>query len=113
MRPSASLPSSIPRPRRTTRPGRRRRPASRDAASAAASSAPMTRMSLVSATEVLLSGSGKIDDLPDGPVSTELDAWLARDEPKTIGNLIELFGPKSFALLFVLLLGLPALPLPT
>src|SRR3954452_6797355 len=52
-------------------------------------------------------------DLTDGPVSTELDAWLARDEPKTIGNLIELFGPKSFALLFVLLLGLPALPLPT
>jgi hypothetical protein len=42
-----------------------------------------------------------------------LEAWLARDEAKTIGNLIALFGPKSFALLFVLLLGLPALPLPT
>src|SRR4051812_43313192 len=52
-------------------------------------------------------------DLTDGPISTELEAWLARDEPKTIGNLVVLFGPKSFALLFVILLGLPALPLPT
>jgi hypothetical protein len=48
-----------------------------------------------------------------GPVSTELEAWLGQDEPRTIGSLTELFGAKSFALLFVLLLGLPALPLPT
>jgi hypothetical protein len=30
-----------------------------------------------------------------------------------VGGLIELFGPKSFALLFVFLLGVSALPLPT
>src|SRR6185503_5226296 len=29
------------------------------------------------------------------------------------GDVIELFGPKSFAILFVLLMGVPALPLPT
>ena len=51
--------------------------------------------------------------MSDGPVSTELESWLARDGEKTTGSLVELFGPKSFALLFVLLLGLPALPLPT
>jgi hypothetical protein len=30
-----------------------------------------------------------------------------------LGGLVELFGEKSFAILFVLLLGVPALPLPT
>ena len=46
-------------------------------------------------------------------VSDELEQWLESDAPKTIGNLIELFGPRSFALVFVLLMALPALPLPT
>jgi hypothetical protein len=35
------------------------------------------------------------------------------DGEKTLGSLIELFGEKSFAIVFVLLLGVPALPLPT
>ncbi len=46
-------------------------------------------------------------------VSEELERWLSGDGPKTVGGLIELFEEKSFALLFVLLLGVPALPLPT
>lgn len=46
-------------------------------------------------------------------VSEELDRWLSGDGSKTLDGLIELFGEKSFALLFVLLLGVPALPLPT
>jgi hypothetical protein len=46
-------------------------------------------------------------------VSEELDRWLSGDGPKTLDSLIALFGEKSFALLFVLLLGVPALPLPT
>lgn len=46
-------------------------------------------------------------------VSDELERWLQSDSSKTIGGLIELFEEKSFALLFVLLLGVPALPLPT
>ena len=46
-------------------------------------------------------------------VSGELERWLSGDGPRTLGSLIELFGQKSFALVFVLLLGVPALPLPT
>jgi hypothetical protein len=46
-------------------------------------------------------------------VSDELEQWLRSDQPKTLGNLIDLFGPRSFALVFVLLMALPALPLPT
>jgi hypothetical protein len=46
-------------------------------------------------------------------VSDELDRWLSADGERTLGSLIELFQEKSFALLFVILLGVPALPLPT
>ena len=46
-------------------------------------------------------------------VSDELERWLADDGEKTIGGLIDTFGTRSFALVFVLLLGVPALPLPT
>lgn len=46
-------------------------------------------------------------------VSDGLQRWLAGDQPKTLGSLIEMFQAKSFALIFVLLLGVPALPLPT
>jgi hypothetical protein len=38
---------------------------------------------------------------------------LSGDGDRTLGGLIEVFQEKSFAILFVLLLGLPALPLPT
>jgi hypothetical protein len=46
-------------------------------------------------------------------VSDELELWLNEDGPRSLGSLIDLFGPKSFALVFVLLMGVPALPLPT
>src|SRR3989442_9074717 len=46
-------------------------------------------------------------------VSDSLDRWLKSDGDKTLGGLIMLFEEKSFAILFVLLLGVPALPLPT
>jgi hypothetical protein len=46
-------------------------------------------------------------------VSGQLERWLGGEGAKTLGGLIELFEEKSFALLFVLLLGVPALPLPT
>jgi hypothetical protein len=46
-------------------------------------------------------------------VSEQLELWLRTDGDKTLGSLIRLFEEKSFALLFVLLLGVPALPLPT
>jgi hypothetical protein len=47
------------------------------------------------------------------PFSDQLERWLRSPEPKTIGSLVELFQEKSFAVLFVLLLAIPALPLPT
>ncbi len=46
-------------------------------------------------------------------LSDELQSWLTGDAEKTVGGLIELFGKRSFAILFVVLLGVPALPLPT
>ena len=46
-------------------------------------------------------------------VSDELERWLGGDRPKTLGGLIDVFGERSFALIFVLLMAVPALPLPT
>jgi hypothetical protein len=46
-------------------------------------------------------------------VSAQLRRWLDGDGEKTLDGLIKLFGRGSFALLFVILLGVPALPLPT
>jgi hypothetical protein len=46
-------------------------------------------------------------------LSGELEEWLSSSDEKTLGSLVDAFGQKSFAVLFVLLLGVPALPLPT
>ncbi|HET9103222.1 MAG TPA: exopolysaccharide biosynthesis protein [Solirubrobacteraceae bacterium] len=46
-------------------------------------------------------------------ISTRIGDWLEGEGDKTLGGLIETFGGKSFAVLFVFLLGVPALPLPT
>jgi hypothetical protein len=46
-------------------------------------------------------------------LSDELEQWLTADGDKSLGGLVDTFGDKSFALLFVLLLGVPALPIPT
>jgi hypothetical protein len=46
-------------------------------------------------------------------VSDQLEGWLRRDGDRTLGSLIEVFQEKSFAILFVVLLGVSALPLPT
>ncbi len=46
-------------------------------------------------------------------VSEQLERWLKTGGDKTLGSLIELFEEKSFAICFVLLLGVSALPLPT
>ena len=48
-----------------------------------------------------------------GTVSHALESWLEGDGEKTVGSLIGVFDEKSFAILFVVLLGVPALPLPT
>jgi hypothetical protein len=46
------------------------------------------------------------------PLSEQLGEWLAGDD-RSLGGLIDLFGPKSFAVVFVVLMAVPALPLPT
>jgi hypothetical protein len=46
-------------------------------------------------------------------VSDQLERWFRADQPHTLGSLIEMFGEKSFAVVFVVLMAVPALPLPT
>lgn len=46
-------------------------------------------------------------------LSPALGRWLEGEGEKTVGSLIELFQEKSFAILFVVLLSVPALPAPT
>jgi hypothetical protein len=45
--------------------------------------------------------------------SDRLEEWLKSDAPKTLGDLDDTFGEKSFAVTILLLMFLPALPLPT
>src|SRR5690242_884709 len=54
-----------------------------------------------------------VDDIPEIRLSDELKAWIQRDEPPTLGGLVDVFGQRAFAIVFVMLLGVPALPLPT
>jgi hypothetical protein len=46
-------------------------------------------------------------------LSDLLADWLAQEEPRTLGGLVEAFDEKSFAIVFTVLLSVPALPLPT
>ena len=45
--------------------------------------------------------------------SVRVERWLRGDGPKTIGALGDVFGDKGFAVTFLLLMSVPALPLPT
>jgi hypothetical protein len=49
----------------------------------------------------------------DRKLSDELQEWLEGEGERTLGALVDTFGEKSFAIVFVVLLGVPALPLPT
>jgi len=48
-----------------------------------------------------------------GRFSDQLEHWLEGDERKTLGDLERVFGEKSFATAILLLMFVPALPLPT
>ena len=52
---------------------------------------------------------------PKAPIkfSDELEAWLHNGQPNTLSNLYEVFGERSFAIFFLLLMAIPALPIPT
>lgn len=45
--------------------------------------------------------------------SNQLEKWLKGSSPKTLGGLRDVFAQKSFAIIFILLMAIPALPLPT
>lgn len=45
--------------------------------------------------------------------SDELERWLRSDDPKTLGALGGVFEERSFAVAIILLMFLPALPIPT
>jgi hypothetical protein len=49
----------------------------------------------------------------DGVFSNQLEAWLKDNRSKTLASLIKVFDDKSFAIIFLLLMILPALPIPT
>ena len=49
----------------------------------------------------------------DEPFSDQLERWLGGDTPKTLGALSDVFAEKSFAVTILLLMFVPALPLPT
>ncbi|HEY1568401.1 MAG TPA: exopolysaccharide biosynthesis protein [Solirubrobacteraceae bacterium] len=57
--------------------------------------------------------AAQADPSPDKKLSDELEEWLTGDGDRTLGGLVDAFGEKSFAIIFVVLLGVPALPLPT
>lgn len=45
--------------------------------------------------------------------SDQLEAWLQEKRPRTLASLEKVFADKSFAIIFLLLMILPATPLPT
>jgi hypothetical protein len=49
----------------------------------------------------------------DEALSDRLERWLLGPGAKTTGRLIEQFGAQTFAVLFTVLLAIPALPVPT
>ena len=57
--------------------------------------------------------NGTVDETTRENFSDQLERWFQQDEPKTLGRLTEAFGEKAFAVLFIVLMAVPALPLPT
>jgi hypothetical protein len=49
----------------------------------------------------------------DERFSDELERWLESEDAKTLGQMNDVFGAKAFAVTILLLMFLPALPLPT
>ena len=51
--------------------------------------------------------------MDDKLFSQELESWLKSRRPKTLAGLTNTFAEKSFAIAFLILMAIPALPLPT
>ena len=52
------------------------------------------------------------EEIPQ-PFSRQLEAWLKSNQPKTLLSLDKVFAEKSFAVMFIILLAIPSLPVPT
>jgi hypothetical protein len=55
----------------------------------------------------------KATHAPAQPFSQQLETWLRQSGAKTVGSLQHIVAEKSFAIIFLVLMALPALPLPT
>ncbi len=53
------------------------------------------------------------DPMTDPRFSQQLEDWLRSEQPKTLGELQRVFAEKSFAVLVLVLMLIPALPAPT
>ncbi len=54
-----------------------------------------------------------MDEENEPTISDELEGWVKAPGEKTLGGLIDLFDKRAFAVVFVTLMGIPALPIPT
>ncbi len=60
-----------------------------------------------------LAGTDPSAEQAEEPFSDRLERWLESDEPKTLGAMNDVFAEKAFAVTIMLLMFVPALPLPT
>jgi hypothetical protein len=66
----------------------------------------------------ILEASGRdilwpVSSTADERVSDQLERWFREPGARTLGSLAELFEEKAFAVIFIVLMAVPALPLPT
>ena len=54
-----------------------------------------------------------VTDDSSATFSQHIRAWLDLKDHKTLGSMLEAFGEKSYALFFLVLMAVPALPIPT
>lgn len=47
------------------------------------------------------------------PASEQIRRWRESDDEKTVGGFVDAMGTGGFALIFIITMGLPALPIPT
>lgn len=57
--------------------------------------------------------SDRTNNSDEKPFSDQLEAWLKGKQPKTLASLDKVFQDKSYAITFLILMIIAALPLPT
>ena len=54
-----------------------------------------------------------IENFGEEPFSETLNKWLKSEHVNNVASLNDVFGEKTFAITFLLLMSFPALPIPT